>query len=219
MRIFLPPRACSPATCTIPPIAITGELVRRAIGELDTSTAAPGRCILMGHSMGCITAATAALDPSLPPQHTTLVLVAPALTLGSSSKKLTAEQQRAAARRKAAATETAAGAAAGVPGVGGGAEAAAAAAPPASSEDGFLRGGGRRGAGSSATSRRGFGASGVVGAVVGAPVSAANTVLQVGVWLFNWCLLPMLYPLEILGLRCENNLGLEDAAWVFGGCR
>lgn len=79
-----------------------------------------------------------------------------------------------------------------------------AAAPQASSEDGFLRGGGRRVASSSASSRRGFGASGVVGAVVGAPVSAANTVLHAGVWLFNWCLLPMLYPLEILGLRCER---------------
>lgn len=171
----------------------------------------------MGHSMGCITAATAALDPSLPPQHTTLVLVAPALSLGSSSKKLTAEQQRAAARRKATATAaTAAGTAGGVSGVDGSAEAVAAASPQANSEDVFLRGGGRRGAGSSASSRRGFGASGVVGAVVGAPVSAANTVLHAGVWLFNWCLLPMLYPLEILGLRCESSLGPKDAAWVSG---
>eukprot|EP00903_Cladosiphon_okamuranus_P007579 g7352.t1 len=176
--------------------AITSELVRRAIGELDTSTAAPPRCILMGHSMGCITAATAAIDPSLAPQQTTLVLVAPALSLGSTSKKLTAEQQRAAARRKAAA----AAAAVGVPAVDG--SAGAAAAPKASSEDGFLRGGGRSGTGSSsARSGRGFGASGVVGAVVGAPVSAANAVLHAGVWVFNWCLLPMIYPLEILGLR------------------
>eukprot|EP00752_Nemacystus_decipiens_P003163 g2927.t1 len=176
--------------------AITRELLRRAIGELGASTANPRRCVLMGHSMGCITAATAALDPLLPPQHTTLVLVAPALSLGSNSKKLTAEQRRAAARRKAAAT--AAVTAGGVLGVDGGAEAAA---PQASSENGFLRGGGRRGAGSSASSRRGFGASGVVGAVVGAPVSAANAVLHVGVWLFNWCFLPIFYPLEILGLR------------------
>lgn len=170
--------------------------MRRATAELDASTSAcrqqrrRRRCILMGHSMGCITAATAALDPSLPPRHTALVLVAPALSLHSSSKKLTAEQQRASARRKAAA-----------------AAAAAAAVPQASSEDGFLRGGGggRRGAGSSSTSSgsgiEGGGGGGVVGAMVGAPVSAANAVLHAGVWLFNWCLLPMIYPLEILGLR------------------
>lgn len=176
--------------------AITSELVRRAIGELDASTATRRRCILMGHSMGCITAATAALDPSLSPQHTTLVLVAPALSLGSSSKKLTAEQQRAAARRKAGA------AAVRVPVEGGGAQQEA---PRASSEDGILRGGGRRGAGSSESRRRGVGPSGVVGAVVGAPVRAASTVLHVGFWLFNRCLLPMIYPLEILGLRCEGS--------------
>lgn len=140
----------------------------------------------MGHSMGCITAATTALDPSLPPHHTTLVLVAPALSL---PRKITAEQRRASARREAAAA-----AAANAPVANSSTESAPAEAAAACSEDELLRGGGgRRGAGSSAR--------GGVGAVVGAPASAAQAVLHAGVWLFNWCLLPMIYPLEILGLR------------------
>lgn len=211
LDFFVFPVCFCPQPCPIPPAAITSKLVQRAIGELDASTATRRRCILMGHSMGCITAATAALDPSLPPQHTTLVLVAPALSLGSSSKKLTAEQQRAFARRKAGAA--AAAVAAGVPVVDGGAEEAV---PQASSEDGFLRGGGRTGAGSSTSSRRGFASGGVVGAVVGASVSAANTVLHAGVWVFNWCLLPMFYPLEVVGLRCESSyIGFYFAAMVW----
>ncbi|CAN0325699.1 unnamed protein product [Ectocarpus sp. 12 AP-2014] len=142
----------------------------------------------MGHSMGCITAATTALDPSLPPHLTTLVLVAPALPL---PRKITAEQRRASARREAAA---AAAAAANAPVANGSTESAPAEAAAACSEDELLRGGGSRtGAGSSAR--------GGVGAVVGAPASAAQAVLHAGVWLFNWCLLPMIYPLEILGLR------------------
>ncbi len=154
--------------------------------ELDESTSTrPQRCILMGHSMGCITAATAALDPSLPPQHTTLVLVAPALS-SPSSKKMTAEQRRASARR--AATSAAGG------GVGG-----------AGSGDGLLRGGGRRGTGSSRGEARGIGLGGVLGTVGGTLVKAPASLLHAGVWFFNWCLLPMLYPLEILGLRCVGS--------------
>lgn len=167
--------------------AITGELVRNGLEELGESTASQGRCVLMGHSMGCITAATTALDPSLPPHHTTLVLVAPAL---SPPRKITAEQRRASERREAAA----AAAAADSPVARGSTESAPAAPAAACSEDDLLRGGGgRRGANSSAR--------GGVGAVVGAPASAAQAVLHAGVWLFNWCLLPMIYPLEILGLR------------------
>lgn len=162
--------------------------MKRAIGELnEPASAGRQRCILMGHSMGCITAATAALDPSLSPQHTTLVLVAPALPTPS-SKKLTAEQQRASARKAAAA-----------------AAASAATGGGKGSGDELLRGGGRRGAGSSRSDRGGLGLGSVVGTVAGAPVKAANTLLHAGVWVFNWCLLPMLYPLEILGLRCVGS--------------
>lgn len=201
------------------PAAITRDLVQSAIGELGESSAAANqrRCILMGHSMGCITASTAALDPSLLPQHTTLVLVAPALSLPASLKKKTAEQQRASARREAAMATAGAAAAADAADAAGGsskgeAAAAAASAAQAGSDDELLRGGGGGGSGGVGAScsprrnRRG-GTGGVMEAVVGAPASAANAVLHAGVWVFNWCLLPMLYPLEILGLRCEGDSG------------
>ncbi|CAM9632359.1 unnamed protein product, partial [Hapterophycus canaliculatus] len=175
--------------------AITSKLVQAAMKELGETPAAPERrCVLMGHSMGCITAATAAIDPSLSPEQTTLVLVAPALSLPSSLRKATAEQRRASERRTAKTTEAE--------------DPAAASEARVGEDDGVLRGGsgggGSRGGGarSSTSGRRIFGAVGdVVRAVVRAPVRAAETVLHAAVWLFNWCLLPTIYPLEILGLR------------------
>lgn len=174
--------------------------MQRAIEELgESAKVTQRRFILMGHSMGCITAATAALDPSLSPQHTTLVLVAPALSLPASFKEKTAEQQRASARRQAAmaAADDADGAER---------AAAAAAAAAAGLDDELLRGGvAGAGATHSPSRSRRAGTGGVVRAVVGAPASAANAVLDAGVWVFNWCLLPVIYPLEILALRCARD--------------
>lgn len=112
--------------------------------------------------MGCITAATAALDPALPPEDTTLVLVAPAVASPSEPAR-------------------AAGAADG--GAGNLSEAA-------------VRGGGKGGV---LKNRRRVGR--VVGAVVGAPLSTAKAIGEAAAWVFNWFVLPLFYPLEILGLR------------------
>lgn len=116
----------------------------------------------MGHSMGCITAATAALDPALPPEDTTLVLVAPAVAPPS-------ERARSA-------------------GVADGGT--------KNFGEAAVRGGGEGGA---LDSRRRVGR--VVGAVVGAPLSTAKALGEAAAWVFNWLLLPVFYPLEILGLR------------------
>ncbi|CAM9245509.1 unnamed protein product [Scytosiphon promiscuus] len=176
--------------------AITTKFVKAAVKELGEPPAAPQRrYILMGHSMGCITASTAAIDPSLSAKETTLVLVAPALSLPSSLKKATAERRRASDRL--AARETATGGPADV------------SEARVDSDDGVLRGGrgggsggSRRAGGASPASGRIIGTGGdVVRAVVRAPVRAAETVLHSAVWVFNRCLLPMIYPLEILGLR------------------
>lgn len=206
-KIFLgircPFAAVFPLWYFVHPAAITSKLVQAAMTELGEPPAGPRRrCILMGHSMGCITAATAAIDPSLPADQTTLVLVAPALSLPSSLRKATAEQRRASGRRMARAAE------AGGPG-----GPAALSEPLVGSDDNVLRGGSGGGSSRRAGARRSAGSSrrifggvgGVVRAVVGAPVSAAETVLHAAVWVFNWCLLPMIYPLEILGLRCVEG--------------
>lgn len=123
---------------------------------------------MMGHSMGCITAATASLDPALPPEDTTLVLVAPALTPASEP-----------ARRRFSV---------GAAYVGTGSGNLSEAGVRGGSEGGVLD-----------NRRRVVGR--VIGAVVGAPLRAAKAVGGVAAWLFNWFVLPLFYPLEILGLR------------------
>lgn len=127
----------------------------------------------MGHSMGCITAATAALDSSLPPQQTTLVLVAPALSLPS--KKTTRSVSEADAGAPTNGWEYGQG-----------------------SGNKFLQRG--SGGGGSGGVQRGI-AGRVAREVVGAPVRALRAVRDTVVWVFNWCFLPLFYPIEILGLR------------------
>lgn len=121
------------------------------------------RSILMGHSMGCITAATAAVDPSLPADQTTLILVAPALRRPSKKKN--------------------------------GHSALNAEAGP--TEESALRGGSGRPAGN--VTQKGAGI--VLGALIGAPVRVVRAVRDTGAWIFNWGLLPLFYPVEILALR------------------
>ncbi|CAN0486681.1 unnamed protein product [Laminaria digitata] len=135
----------------------------------------------MGHSMGCITAATVSLDPSLPPEQTTLVVVSPALFLPSKKQMKKSKSARSAA-------------APGVVPPGGAPLEVPPEAPQAPLESRARRGRGRgRGTGR--------GGRGLAEAVVGAPASAVRAVRDVGAWVFNWCLLPALYPFEILGLR------------------
>lgn len=144
--------------------------------------------VLMGHSMGCITAATAALDPSLPPDKTTLILVAPALAPPSNSGNPVSLEAGAD------------GEPAGMP--------ATNTAASEGADEVAARGGGDS-AVTSAGARLRRRARGVVGTIVGAPVSGLRGIRAAATWVFNWCMLPLLIPVEILALRCVGVVELR----------
>lgn len=130
----------------------------------------------MGHSMGCVTAAMAALDPSLPPKDTSLILVAPALAAPRNKKADAggAEKQGlgvVANSRK---------------GVG-------------EVEEAELRGGGQTGGG--VLSNLGQSLAPVAKVPLKGLVKGLGSIGKAAAWLFNWCILPLAYPIEIVLLR------------------
>lgn len=118
--------------------------------------------------MGCITAVTASLDPSLPPEQTTLVMVSPALSVPS--KKTNNNKSGRPGPKEAG----------------------------VSMDGGVCRTGGRFNTG---VSRVLGGLRGLAGALAVPLTSIARFVRGAMMWTFNWCLLPLLYPLEVLLLR------------------
>ncbi|CAM9804811.1 unnamed protein product [Ascophyllum nodosum] len=152
---------------------ITQQLVRDEIQELGSSSTP---VILMGHSMGCITAATTSLDPSLPPSQTTLILVSPALSAPSTKEK----------KRAVPLLEEVVRPSIFAPGV------------EVSTNEGVYRG---DGGGAAGVTRARGGVRGFVRALVSAPISLVRGVRDTMVWTFNWCLLSLFYPVAVLGLR------------------
>lgn len=147
----------------------------------STGTITTTKYILMGHSMGCITAATVALDPTLPAKDTTLVLVAAALrpppARDSGQEGTDGGAMAAEGPSSANAGEFEASVEAG--------------------EEVAFRGGGAGGSGV----RIGGGRRGVVGTLAGVPASGLRAIGSAAAWVFNWCLLPLVYPVEVLALR------------------
>lgn len=141
----------------------------------------------MGHSMGCITAATVSLDSTLPPRDTMVVLIAPALTSpsrtgdggggGGSSSRNGAEEAESEVSTNKDEFDGAEG------------------------EEIAFRGGGGAGG---AVSKAGRGLRGAARAVVGVPANGLRAVGSAAKWVFNWCFLPLFYPIEVLALRCER---------------
>ncbi|CAM9373652.1 unnamed protein product [Discosporangium mesarthrocarpum] len=135
----------------------------------------------MAHSMGCITSVMAALDPSLKPLSTTLVLVAPALPPAPG------------ARPKARGGNP--WGRGGTSGVGSTTQGSR---DPSSGSRGLMGGAPRM--------REGMGmVGGILKATVGVPgktmrglLGAAEGVVK---WVFDWMVLPLFYPVELVGLR------------------
>lgn len=125
--------------------------------------------ILMGHSMGTISAAMAALDPALPPQQTTLVLVATAITpAGDSWTCTSSDDENGTDLHVTDARET---------------------------EGPNFQGG------SSLGSRMRDIWGRIFGSVIGVPLSGVRAIGRAAAWVFNWGILPLAYPLQIVMLR------------------
>ncbi|CAM9130941.1 unnamed protein product [Choristocarpus tenellus] len=163
---------------------------------------------LMAHSMGCITSTTAALDPSLDPLRTTLVLVAPAILPHPPSHRGIPPSPSSSGpdpnpfyQEEICGSDSMASGMSATPGtdcLGG-------------------RGEGAEGGGvvdkGSASDRL----SGKFRSVLGLPrrVTGALTGVMLGTakWIFDWLALPLFYPAKVVGLRA---LAYQGKFWKFG---